>query len=213
MRTYVLGFFSQFFPTSVEGRENIPTDEPFVCVVGPHKSYLETVIVPTNMAEVEFHIMAKASLFKVPIFGWIFRNAGGIPVQRTSGHSVLSISPAVEELRKGYPVINFPEGTRFIEDDDIHLGKTGPVRIALEAETKIVLVVLMGMRRGSKVPRAMLIQPPFDPRIELLALERQAGRSLKPAEAYRQLTDMMMQRMADVLNVRYVGDDERGGRA
>ncbi len=83
--------------------------------------------------------LAKASLFKNPVLGWMLRSSGQIPVERTgsSGHAALR---AAEELvEKGRMVIVYPEGS-LTRDPDLWpmRGKTGAVRIALECDIPII---------------------------------------------------------------------------
>lgn len=191
------------FPTEIEGGDLIP-DEPFILVVGPHKTGKETVLVPSYLQEYEFHIMAKAELFNVPVFGWILRNAGGIPVVRTRGRGIDAITPAVEEIKKGFPVLIFPEGTRH-SDGVVHEGKTGAIRIALESGAPLVLASLEGMtKRGRKTKRSIRIVAVYYPRDELRLLELEMGKPIPYPTANRLLTDQMMQRLAEGAHTFYV---------
>ncbi|HEY8886660.1 MAG TPA: 1-acyl-sn-glycerol-3-phosphate acyltransferase [Candidatus Microsaccharimonas sp.] len=214
LRVWSLGVVARLlFPTKVVGREFIP-DGPFVLVVGPHKTEKETVLVPANLWAYEFHIMAKDELFRVPIFGWILKTAGGIRVVRKNGRGADAITPSVAELKKGFPVLIFPEGTRFDEDADLHTGKTGAVRIALLANAPIVLAGLRGMTTtGLRSKRSIHIGEPFYPHAELNILQRTIVEKLPEGKAARQLTDRMMQRLATLADTQYIGQDERDDRA
>jgi len=213
LRVWSLGAVARLlFPTKVVGGELIP-DGPFVLVVGPHKTEKETVLVPAFLHRYEFHILAKDSLFRIPVFGWLFRNAGGIPVVRKEGRGADVIQPSVKELAKGFPVLIFPEGTRFEDDDDLHTGKTGAIRIALLANVPIVLVGLRGMNtKRIRVKRSIHIGEPFYPHDELGLIQRTMVERLPEGRAARQLTDRMMQRLAVLSDTDYIGQDERGDR-
>lgn len=85
-------------------------------------------------------IMAKSSLFSVPILGWLLRATGQIPVHRSSDPSQ-AIGQAVRVAEGGRAVVIFPEGT-LTSDPNLWpmTGKTGAVRIAIEAGVPLIPV-------------------------------------------------------------------------
>lgn len=100
--------------------------------------------------------MAKASILKVPVLGWILRKSGQIPVERGgSTRSSAALMAAKELVTKERAVIVYPEGS-LTRDPDIWpmRGKSGAVRLALELGIPIVPVAHWGtqnlMARYSK---------------------------------------------------------------
>ncbi|WP_395242859.1 lysophospholipid acyltransferase family protein [Agromyces sp. MMS24-K17] len=83
--------------------------------------------------------LAKASLFKVPVLGWILRTSGQIPVERTGTQSHSALRAAEELVEKGRLVIVYPEGS-LTRDPGLWpmRGKTGAVRIALERDIPLI---------------------------------------------------------------------------
>lgn len=85
--------------------------------------------------------MAKESLFKVPVLGWILKKTGMIPVQRAStrGSAQATLQHAEALAASGRGVIVYPEGT-LTRDPDLWpmRGKTGAVRLALEANVPLI---------------------------------------------------------------------------
>ncbi|ANJ26706.1 acyl-phosphate glycerol 3-phosphate acyltransferase [Agromyces aureus] len=83
--------------------------------------------------------MAKASLFKNPVLGWLLRTSGQIPVERAGSKSHAALRAAEELVEKGRMVVVYPEGS-LTRDPDLWpmRGKTGAVRIALERDIPIV---------------------------------------------------------------------------
>lgn len=80
--------------------------------------------------------MAKASLFKVPILGWMLRATGQIPVERAGAGRLAESNPmtiASSMLKADTALIVYPEGS-LTRDPDLWpmRGKTGAVRLALE---------------------------------------------------------------------------------
>jgi 1-acyl-sn-glycerol-3-phosphate acyltransferase len=83
--------------------------------------------------------LAKASLFKNPVLGWLLRTSGQIPVERAGSQSHAALRAAEELVEKGRMVIVYPEGS-LTRDPDLWpmRGKTGAVRIALERGIPVV---------------------------------------------------------------------------
>jgi 1-acyl-sn-glycerol-3-phosphate acyltransferase len=83
--------------------------------------------------------LAKASLFKVPVAGWLLRKSGQIPVDRAGSKSNAALRAAEELVEKGRMVVVYPEGS-LTRDPGLWpmRGKTGAVRIALERDIPII---------------------------------------------------------------------------
>ncbi len=81
-------------------------------LVANHYSYFD---IPCILAAVPqpIRFMAKASLFKIPIFGWSIGRAGFIPIDRKNRRTaVKSFDLAVERIRRGNTIVIFPEEGR-----------------------------------------------------------------------------------------------------
>lgn len=79
--------------------------------------------------------MAKASLFRVPVLGWLLKVSGQIPVERKGGSSSENPMGAASTLiEKGRGIIVYPEGS-LTRDPELWpmRGKSGAVRLALES--------------------------------------------------------------------------------
>ena len=63
----------------VEGAENIPKDKGFV-IVANHMSFLDIPVFWPSIGNAAF--VAKAALWKAPIFGWVLNSIGCIPVHK-----------------------------------------------------------------------------------------------------------------------------------
>ncbi|MBT2499667.1 1-acyl-sn-glycerol-3-phosphate acyltransferase [Agromyces sp. ISL-38] len=83
--------------------------------------------------------LAKASLFSVPVAGWLLRKSGQIPVERAGSKSHAALRAAEELVEKGRMVVVYPEGS-LTRDPGLWpmRGKTGAVRIALERGIPII---------------------------------------------------------------------------
>jgi 1-acyl-sn-glycerol-3-phosphate acyltransferase len=93
---------------------------------------------------VQFRWLAKAELFKIPIFGRGMRGAGYISIDRSDRNSAIkSLKKAAESIRKGKSVLIFPEGTRSA-DGDLLSFKSGGFHLAIDAGVPIVPMAVQG---------------------------------------------------------------------
>ena len=93
--------------------------------------------------------MAKASILKVPVLGWILRKSGQIPVERGgSARSSAALIAAKELVSKERAVIVYPEGSLTRDPDMWPMrGKSGAVRLALELGIPVVPVAHWGTQQ------------------------------------------------------------------
>ena len=93
-------------------------------------------------------LLAKASLFDVPVLGRTLRATGQIPVHRGTATAVQSLQSAIDALAQGECVAVFPEGTLTREPDLWPMqGKTGVARLALPTRAPVVPVAQWGAHR------------------------------------------------------------------
>ena len=93
-------------------------------------------------------ILAKDSLFRVPVLGPVLRATGQIPVSRGTSAAGRSLDAAAEALATGETVVVFPEGT-LTRDPDLWpmAAKTGVARLALATRAPVVPVAQWGAHR------------------------------------------------------------------
>ncbi len=102
-------------------------------------------------------ILVKASLWKVPVIGWLLERTGQIPVERETGGAVAR-EAAAEALERGSLVLIYPEGT-LTRDKNLWpmRGKTGAVRLAAKANIPLYPVAHWGthewLEPNSKRPK------------------------------------------------------------
>lgn len=95
----------------VEGVERIDPAKRYI-IVANHYSYLD---IPCLLAGIPqpIRFMAKASLFKIPVFGWALARSGFIPIDRQNRRTaVKSFDLAADRIRKGNTIVIFPEEGR-----------------------------------------------------------------------------------------------------
>ena len=111
--TYFLTKFLSFLlaPRQAEGRRNIPLKGAFV-LASNHISNLDPPLLGISTTR-RLHYMAKAELFKHPFWGWWLRELWAFPIKRGEA-DFGALKQALAILKKGEPVLLFPQGTRAI---------------------------------------------------------------------------------------------------
>jgi 1-acyl-sn-glycerol-3-phosphate acyltransferase len=96
----------------VTGKENIPTDQPYI-VLAKHQSQWETFFLLLLFKPVS--IILKKELFHIPGFGWGLRMIKPIPIDRSNPKQAMKQIQrlGLERLKEDkLPILIFPEGTR-----------------------------------------------------------------------------------------------------
>ena len=107
---------------------------------------------------VQFRWLAKAELFKIPIFGRAMRGVGYISIDRSNRKSAFkSLERAARTIRNGTSVLIFPEGTRS-RDGHLLPFKKGGFVLAVDSGVPIVPIIIRGT--GDIVPKGhFMIRP------------------------------------------------------
>ena len=94
----------------------------------------------------QIRMMAKKSLFQIPVFGWAMKAGGYIPIDRGDRSTARqSFTAAVAHLRKGTSIFLFPEGTRATTDELLPFERGGFL-MAMKSGLPIVPVGIRGTR-------------------------------------------------------------------
>jgi len=124
----------------VEGAEADKVTKPTI-VIANHQSFLDLplfYLLPWSMKWV-----AKKSLFKIPILGWIIFMTGQIAIERYSLKSVKKLDYLVQPIQNGIPGMIFPEGTR-TEDGNLKAFKNGAFLMAKRYNFNLLPIVHNG---------------------------------------------------------------------
>jgi 1-acyl-sn-glycerol-3-phosphate acyltransferase len=116
---------------------------PYVAVAN-HESYADIFLLCYLPWEMKW--MAKKTIFKIPVMGWLMTMAGDIPVVRGDRKSaVLALQACRDRLAKRTSVMMFPEGTRSPNDDLLPF-KDGAFTLAVDAQVPILPIAIAGTR-------------------------------------------------------------------
>ena len=131
------------------GTENLPSEGGYI-VVANHATNADPISFGHFLVDnhVPVKILAKAELFRVPVFGRLITSAGMIPVERGTSHAIDSLRYAKEALARGEVIGIFPEGTLTHDPDGWPMrAKTGAARLALESGVPVIPIAQWGMHR------------------------------------------------------------------
>ena len=135
--------------------------------VGNHVSWFDVFAMAAHLRWFKF--VAKAELFRIPLFGGAMKHAGMIAIERKNQAAArTSIQRAGEAIQDGASVILFPEGTRG-HSYALRPFKKGAFVLAIETRAPIVPVAIYGtihvQARGSFIMRPGVIHLHFLPPI------------------------------------------------
>ncbi len=194
------------------GTENLDVDSGVVLAAN-HLSWFDPIVIShvlwDNGRPPRF--LAKDSLFRMPVVGWVMRNAGQIPVMRGTKDAAAAVEAAVQAAASGECVIVYPEGT-ITKDPDLWPmpAKSGAARIALTAGVPVIPMAHWGAqevmgpyRKEFKAFRRKTMHVLIGPPVDLDDL-RTGGEP--DAEALRVATDRVMAAITSLL--REVREDQ-----
>ncbi|MFY9645349.1 MAG: lysophospholipid acyltransferase family protein [Terriglobales bacterium] len=92
----------------------------------------------------QFRIIFKSELLSYPFIGWHLRRSGQVCInQQNPTASIGAVKSALRSLRKGVPLVIFPEGGR-TRDGELQPFLPGAFFLAIKAQADIVPVALVG---------------------------------------------------------------------
>lgn len=180
--------FKVVFRLTVEGREHLPTEGPFI-LAPVHRSNIDFLLVST-LPKQRMRYMGKDSIWKYPTLGRLFTAMGAFPVKRGSADRE-ALRRCIEIIDAGEPLVLFPEGTRQSGPIVEELFE-GAAYIAGRTGVPIIPVGIGGsekaMPKGSKMIRPVKMHIVVGPAIDPPARD-DSGRA--PRSAVRQTTEQL----------------------
>jgi 1-acyl-sn-glycerol-3-phosphate acyltransferase len=166
----------------VEGLENVGA-QPMI-VACKHSSTWETLFLSRLLPPLAY--VAKKELLALPFFGWAFRLASPITIDRKAGRDAMREIAAQgrERFAQGFWIMFYPEGTR-IRAGSRAPYKTGGARLAIELGVPILPIAhnagwlwpkgIMGKRAGTIT---LVVGKPIAP------AAREPGELMRAVEAW-----------------------------
>lgn len=135
---------------AVSGMENLPQENK-ICFVSNHQGDFDIPILIGYIPKM-IGFIAKRELLFIPILGIWMKALHCVFINRMSPRdSVRVIQSGVEQIKNGYPMVIFPEGTRS-KTQTMRPFKSGSIKLALRSNALIVPVTIDGTYkiRGDK---------------------------------------------------------------
>ncbi len=167
---WIVGTF--FREIVVDGRDHLPERGPVIFTPNHPNALIDPLLLYLFSPQFRTRFVAKSTLFSIPVFGWILRRIGSIPVVRhldAQGEIDYTafFAACVGALERGGSIVIFPEG-RSLPQPFMAPVKTGPARLFLMAREKgiTVSIVPVGLNyeQGAVFRTSVLISvaPPID---------------------------------------------------
>lgn len=138
---YFMVAFNPVWKVIVSGNYPENVRNPYV-VVCNHQSLADIPIVSRLPWDMKW--VSKASLFEVPILGWMLKMAGDIPVRRGDRRSRAQVMIDIKDtLGKNVSVLVMPEGTRSL-DGRVADFNDGAFKLALKLGLPVLPLALDG---------------------------------------------------------------------
>ena len=146
-------FFRLYFRWRVFGAGRVPAEGPLI-LASSHASFLDPPLVGSGVKRV-CHFLARATLFRNPVFGWVLRAVCAVPVDRDGG-SAAGLRTILSKLNEGQAIVLFPEGTRTL-DGRLQKARSGIGLMAIKSGAPVVPVRVFGsfeaFGKGQRTPR------------------------------------------------------------
>jgi len=180
----------------LHGLDSLPPDGTFIFICN-HVSLFDILALVARLPRNNF--VAKAELFKIPVFGAGLRVLGTVPMERTNQKAAFgAYDVAADRIKSGSSVVVFPEGTRGT-DYSIRRFKKGPFVLAIKAGVPIVPVVIYGTI--GILPKGKLLMRPGPIDVYLLDQVPTAGLAYDDRDALAHDVHDRMQAVMDNLHL------------
>src|SRR5579863_6906281 len=151
--TFYRTVFATYFQWKVYNHERVP-QKGAVILAANHASFLDPPLVGSGLKR-DINYLARKSLFRIPLLGWILRTVNAVPVDRDGGGAA-GLKAIMDRLHDGGAIILFPEGTRTL-NGELQPARSGVGLTVIKSDAPVVPVRVFGTRkawgRGQRIPR------------------------------------------------------------
>ncbi len=172
LKALAAAFLRLGFRLEARGAENVPRTGPAL-VVTNHSSVLDPPVVGAVTPR-QLYFMAKAELFKLPLFGRLIYALNARPVRRGTSDPA-ALRAALRVLEGGNALLVFPEATRGPEGI-LREGRPGAGMLAVLSGAPVVPAYIAGTGRawpkGRSFPRPARVRVHFGKPLQFKRDER-----------------------------------------
>jgi 1-acyl-sn-glycerol-3-phosphate acyltransferase len=184
---------------TVSGAEKLEASRSYIFMPN-HQSNADIPLLLGRLPA-QFRWLAKAELFKIPVFGRAMSGVGYISIDRSNRKSAFeSLTRAATTIRNGTSVLIFPEGTRS-RDGKILPFKKGGFVLSVDSGVPIVPIIIKGTR--NIVPKGHFMIRPAPVTMEILD-------PVETADYTRKTKDALLQRIRSILMDHFEKEGQEG---
>src|SRR5712671_1288303 len=186
--------YATYFRWCVYNPERVPLTGP-VILASNHASFIDPPLVGSGLKR-DINYLARESLFRFPVLGWILRRVNAVPVDRDGGGAA-GLRAILDRLHAGGAIILFPEGTR-TKDGRLQPARSGIGLTVIKSAAPVIPVRVFGTYeaygRYSKFPRPQPIAVKYGRpmRFEHLRAEAKTCSKARLKEIYQQIANDIM---------------------
>ena len=186
--------FRFYFRWRVFNPERVPLRGPVILACN-HASFLDPPLVGSGLKR-SINYLARESLFRVPLVGWILQHVQAVPVDREGG-GARGLKAILDRLLAGGGIILFPEGTR-TRDGKLQPARSGIGLTVMKSTAPVIPVRVFGTYeawgRHVGVPRPHRVAVKYGPPLMFAELRAEANSCSKARlkEIYQQVADDIM---------------------
>jgi len=197
---YRLGwiFFRSLYKTYFRARmynaERVPESGP-VIIASNHASFLDPPLVGSCLHR-SISYLARDTLFRFPVVGWLLRKWESVPVDREGGGAA-GLKAILDRLLAGGGIILFPEGTR-TRDGKLQPARSGIGLVVIKSTAPVVPVRVFGtyeaFGKHVRLPLPHQLTVKFGKPMDFVALRKEATNCSKARlkQVYQQVADEIM---------------------
>ena len=186
--------FATYFRWQVLHPERVPLTGP-VILASNHATFLDPPLIGSGVKR-DINYMARKSLFRYPVVGWVLRHWGVVPVDREGG-GARGLKAILGRLLDGGAIILFPEGTR-TRDGKLQPARSGIGLTVIKSTAPVVPVRVFGTfeayGRHMRLPRPRPIAVKYGRpmKFEPLRAEAKTCSKARLKDIYQQVADEIM---------------------
>jgi len=173
---------------TVKGFSNLKPGRSYIYMAN-HMSNFDIPVLQAYLP-VQFRWLAKAELYKIPIFGYAMKRAGYISIDRSDRKSAIeSLNKAVKIIRDGVSVVIFPEGTRS-NTNKVQPFKKGGFFLAVDSGVPIIPIIIHGT--GRIMPKKKMLIKPGNVTLEI-------EKPITSSDYTRKTKDDLIEKVRDII--------------
>lgn len=202
--TYFFGWcffrlmYKVYFRWRVYNPERVPL-KGSVILAANHASFLDPPLVGSGLHR-QINYLARASLFRYPGVGWLFRNWNAVPVERDGGGAA-GLKAILERLLAGGAIILFPEGTR-TRDGKLQPARSGIGLTVIKSDAVVIPVRTFGTFECYSrtihfhLPKQLTVKYGEPMKFEKLRAEAKTCDKARLKQIYQEVADEIMAAIA-----------------